>query len=122
METTNIRVITPDIPYTSQYSNSTIKSNLFKFQFADDVNKRIIIEFKPIHDKYIFYGEAKPKSEWVVFTVLEVDVINDESFVEACEYITNDIPSKIEKLKIIVNLYEHFKDDGIKLTEIEENE
>ena len=113
----NIEYLTIDLPYTSKYDKS---ENMWLFTYSDDKNKRVVVEYKPIENVYYFYGEAKPKSNWVTFNVLKIVEIDDVTFVEAMDFIEKDIPAKIEKLKIIMELYKHFKDDGIKITEIEE--
>lgn len=113
----NIEYLTIDLPYSSKYLKC---ENMWVFNYADDKNLRVVVEYKPIENVYYFYGEAKPKSNWVTFNVLKIVEIDDITFVEAIDFIEKDIPAKIEKLKIIMELYKHFKDDGIKITEIEE--
>jgi len=111
------QILTIDTPYISKYMKC---ENMWLFNYSDDRNMRIMVEFKPVEDCYYFYGEAKPKSNWVIYNILKVKDIDDESFVEAVDFIENDIPKKIEKLRRIIELYTHFKDDGLKISEIEE--
>lgn len=111
------QILTIDTPYISKYIKC---ENMWLFNYSDDRNMRIMVEFKPVEDCYYFYGEAKPKSNWVIYNILKVRDIDDESFVEAVDFIENDIPKKIEKLRRIIELYIHFKDDGLKISEIEE--
>ena len=111
------QILTIDTPYNSKYIKS---ENMWLLPYSDDKNMRIIVEFKPVEDCYYFYGEAKPKSNWVVYNILKVNDIDDETFVETVDFIENDIPKKIEKLRRIIELYNHFKDDGLKISEIEE--
>ena len=117
LPTPKYQILSIDTPYSSKYIKS---ENMWLLPYSDDKNMRIIVEFKPVEDCYYFYGEAKPKSNWVIYNILKVNDIDDETFVETVDFIENDIPRKIEKLRRIIEIYNHFKDDGLKISEIEE--
>ena len=101
------------------------EQNLHKwvFKFSEEKRKRIVIEYLPFEDKYVFIGQIRPRQigEWLDYSKYSLDTLSEVGFVSAIEFIEADLNLKENRIEEMDKLYEYFKDHGIKLIENNEN-